>query len=184
MNVEKREQGESSILTINPSHKPIGIAVFVTLILVGFIVVLIQSIDQIIEGNFNLFFTIIFGFFFWGAYYKFFNFYWAILGNEIVEINPDFIRYTKCVWFLRRSKKYEKTKIGEFQIVDNSNSFGAAGTLMFGVSNINVQFNYGRKIETIGKQIDEDDAKQILIELENKSYATQSRYCLKKQVKV
>lgn len=88
-------EGESFILTITPSYKPIGIAVFVTLILAGFIVVFIQSVDQIIKGNFNLFFTMVFGLFFWGAYYNFFNFYWAILGNEVVEINNDFIRHTK-----------------------------------------------------------------------------------------
>ena len=170
MTIEKREQGESSILRINPSYRPIGIAVFVSLILAGFIVVFIQSIDQIIKSNFNLIFTIIFGLFFWGAYYNFFNFYWAILGNEIVEINNNFIRHTKCVWFLRHSKKYKKTEIGEVTIVDNSKSFGAAGTAIFGFSSINVQFNYGRKKKMIGKQIDQEGAEQILTELKNKNY--------------
>ncbi|MEB2777835.1 hypothetical protein SYJ56_21145 [Algoriphagus sp. D3-2-R+10] len=172
MNVEKRKQGESTILTINPSYKPTGIAVFVTLIFTGFIVIFTQSIEQIIKGNFNLFFTIVFGLFFWVAYFNFFNFYWAILGNKIVEINNDFIKHTKCVWFLRHSKKYRKTKIGEFKIVDSTNSFGAAGTAMFGFSNINVQYKYGRKKKMIGKQIDQEEAKLILTELKNKNYAT------------
>ncbi len=173
MNVERKAQGESSVLIIIPSYKPIGIAAFVTLILAGFIFLFLQSIQQIIKGEFSLFFTIFFGLFFWGAYHNFFNFYWAIMGSEIVEISKEFIKYTKCVGPLRHSKKYKKTKVGEFKIVDSSKSFGAAGTAMFGFSNIAVQFNYGRKKKMIGKQIDQEDAKQILIELQNQNYATE-----------
>ncbi len=173
MNIQKRIQGESSILTITPGYKPTGIAVFVTFMLAGFVIVFIQSIDQIIKSDFNLFFTLFLGLFFWGAYHTFFNFYWAILGYEVIEINNIFIRHTKCVWFLKDSIKYKKSKLGEFKIADNSNSFGSAGTAMFGFSNIHVQFLYGRKKKIIGKQIDKEEAEQILTELKNKHYATQ-----------
>lgn len=124
------------------------------------------------SGNYNLLFIIFFGFFFWAAYYNFFNAYWAILGDETIEIHNDFIRHTRYVWILRDSTKYLKTKIKDVKIIDASNSFGASGTSMFGFSNIHVQFTYGRKKKILGKQITQEEALLIMDEFKNKMYLT------------
>lgn len=168
MSLEKSVQDNSSILTIRPTHKPLGIAGFISILFIGFIVVLIQAIQRMGTGIDDLLVALPIGLFFGVAYYNFFNIFWVVLGSEVVEINGNTIKHTKCVWRIKRSRIYDKTKIKELKIVDGSNSFGAAGMGLFGLSNISVQFKYRGRKKRIGKQINLGEAKEIFQELKEK----------------
>lgn len=170
MSIETTAQENSSTLIIKPDQKPKGIVAFVSIILIGFIGVLFQSLYQLIIGEYNLLFIAFLCLFYWMAYFNFFHFYWAALGDEIIEISENSFTITKKVWILKRSKKYKKHKIGQLQIVDSSNAFGASGVELFGFSHINVRFKYGRKKDGFGKQINLKEAESIADELKKWGY--------------
>lgn len=172
MSLEINKQDDITILNIKPDNIIYWILGFVSLIFLGFIYVFYQAVYQMITGDLNIIFIVFIGFFFWMAYYNFFNFYFMILGSEIIEITDSYIKQTRVVWKIKHSKKYSKSKIKNIEILDSSNKFGADGIKMFGLSNINVTFKIGRKKKMIGKNINMDDAKLIIKELENRKYAT------------
>ncbi len=147
MSLELTKREKYSTLVIRPNNINWGIAGFVSLIFLGFIYILIQAIIQLITGDLNVLFIIFIGLFFWGAYYNFFNFYYMILGNEVIEIHDSFIKQTRAVWKITHSKKYLKSRIKKIEINYSSNEFGSVGLEMFGLSNINVTFKYGKKKE-------------------------------------
>ncbi|MCG6191588.1 hypothetical protein [Maribellus maritimus] len=173
MSLEIKKQEKYSTLVIRPNNIVWGIAGFVSLIFLGFVYILVQTIIQMITGDINVVFILFIGLFFWAAYYNFFNFYYMILGNEIIEIHDNYIKQKRTVWKITHSKKYLKSRITKIELNDSSNKFGAVGLEMFGLSTINVTFKYGSKKKAIGKQINMKEAKLIIGELENKMYATQ-----------
>ncbi|MCV9386016.1 hypothetical protein [Reichenbachiella ulvae] len=124
-------------------------------------------------GNFNMFFLPIFALFFWGFYYNFFNFYWAAIGDEEVEIKDNSIKITKRVKIFKHSSRYKKDKISNVELVDTSGSYGATGTAMFGFSDVHVYFKYGRKKKMIGKQIETEEGEIIIEELRRWGYDIQ-----------
>lgn len=159
-------------IAILPDHKARGIAFFITLIFSGFIYMFIQSILNIISGDFHLAFLPFFILFFYGAYVNFFNMYWITIGDEIIKIDNQVIRITKKVFFISSTKRFSLDRIKNIKLKDHSAKYGAAGTAMFGLSNINVLFSYGRKKKMIGKQINEQEGQEIINELERWKYAT------------
>lgn len=172
MAIHIKQNTHSSRITITPDQKAIGAAYFITLILAGFIYVLIESIMNIISGDFDLLFIPFFILFFYGAYINFFNMYWATIGDELIQVDNESIIITKKVIFISSSKRYKKGKMTNIELQDQSKSYGAAGISLFGLSNIHVLFKYGRKKKIIGKQINEQEGQEIINELERWKYAT------------
>nr|WP_321453143.1 hypothetical protein [uncultured Carboxylicivirga sp.] len=173
MSLKTTKQGNTTCFSIKPDNISWGVVAFVSLIFSVFIIGFIHIMTQIIIGEIHFVAILFFAFFFWAAYYNFFNFYYMLIGNEIIEIQDSYIKRTREVWKIRHSKKYFKLKINSIAISDSSNQFGAMGLEMFGLSTINVTFKYGKKKQIFGKQINMDEAKIIYSELAIRKYATQ-----------
>jgi len=173
MSLKIKKQEDNSIITIKPNKINWGMVGFLSLILLGFVFILIQIVNQMLTADLNPILILFVGFFFWAAYYNLFNFYYLIVGNEIIEIHDNYIKHTRNVWKISHSKKYLKPKIRNIELDDSTNKFGDIGIGMLGLSPIHVSFKYGRKKKLIGKQIGKDEAKIIIGELENKMYTTQ-----------
>ncbi len=172
MNLKIKRNYNSSTLVITPDFKPFGIVLFVTFILTGSLVVFYQTIEGLISGSIPLLFLIFLVPFFWGIYTNFFNFYWLTIGDEEIEMNKDFIRISRKIKILKKSKRYSRIKISDIELVEMSNNFGASGYAMLGLSNVHVLFKYGRKKHMIGKQIERYEAEQIIEELKHWGYTT------------
>lgn len=154
-------------LTIRPERKETLIAILLVVPVLGILVMFGKLIEQAITETLHPFFMITFLLFLWLAYKNFFGFYWATLGYETVEIHEKYIKLSKHVGKLNQSKEYLMANITELKVYDSRNDPGASGTAMFGFSNINVQFKYGKRTEIIGKQITQEEAERIISVLRN-----------------
>tara|TARA_R110000796_G_scaffold96719_1_gene202755 strand:- start:139502 stop:140017 length:516 start_codon:yes stop_codon:yes gene_type:complete len=154
-------------LIIRPERKEVLIAILLTFPMLGILVLLGMLMEQVVTGVIHPFFIVAFVLFLWGTYRTFFGFYWATLGYETVEIHEKYIKLSKHVGKLKQSKEYIMANISELKIYDSRNDFGASGTAMFGFSNVNVQFRYGKRTEIIGKQITQEEAEGIILVLRN-----------------
>ncbi len=173
MSLQTTKLGDATSFSIKPDNISWGVVAFVSLIFCAFIIGFIHVVTQIIIGELHFVAILFLGIFFWAAYYNFFNFYYMLIGNEIIEIQDSYIKHTRAVWKIRQSKKFLKPRINNVAISDSSNEFGAMGLKMFGLSTINVTFKYGKKKQMFGKQINMEEAKIIYSELVNRKYATQ-----------
>ena len=154
-------------LTIRPERKEVLIAILLTFPMLGILVLLGMLMEQVVTGAIHPFFIVVFVLFLWGTYRTFFGFYWATLGHETAEIHDKYLKLNKHVGKLKQSKEYIMTNITELKIYDSRNDPSASGTAMFGFSNVNVQFKYGKRTEIIGKQISQEEAEGIISVLKN-----------------
>ncbi|KYG81464.1 hypothetical protein EV198_1646 [Roseivirga ehrenbergii] len=154
-------------LTIRPERKETLIAILLVVPIVGILVMCGKLIEQALTDTLHPFFIVAFLLFLWLAYKNLFGFYWATLGYETVEIHEKYIKLSKHVGKLKESKEYIMANITELKVYDYRNDPGASGTAMFGFSNVNVQFKYGKRTEIIGKQITQEEAERIILVLRN-----------------
>jgi hypothetical protein len=168
MSIEIKQTGDSKILTLYPEHKPIHtvMGVFVFLWTSGIIYCLYLTVRQFVNGEIDLLFLLLGLLFCWFAYHVFFIFCWGFFGKEIIKIESKSIRYTKSVWFLNNTKRFIKSNISDLNVVDRSGSIGASGNTTFGLSNIHIDFLYKNKVKRFGKQLNREEADQILKELQ------------------
>jgi hypothetical protein len=168
MSIAKTQNNDTTILTIFPEYKPIHkvMGVFISLWMLGVIYSLFMSVKLLVNGEIDIFFFMLGILFFWLAYHIIFFFCWGFFGKEIIIIESKSIKYTKSFWILRRTKKFWKSNINELKVVDRSDSIGASGNKTFGFSNVHIQFFYKRKLKMIGKQINKEEADQILKEFQ------------------
>ncbi|GAB7088148.1 hypothetical protein [Marinifilum fragile] len=173
MNFEIKKNTEFTTINIKRDKVILGLVAFISLLFLGLVYIIARIGFELIYAEINPILLTIIGVFLWAAYYNFFNISYLLIGTENIEIHSNYIKHTKVVWLFRQSKKYLKKEIINIGIGDSSKGFGSIGLDFLGLSTIKVVVNLRKKKRMIGKQINTDQAKRIISEINSKMYATQ-----------
>ncbi|MEN8241704.1 MAG: hypothetical protein ABFS17_07275, partial [Chloroflexota bacterium] len=95
-----------------------------------------------------------------------YSFLWLIIGKEIFEANSSVLKVTRQLYSWKRTREYAAEDVKDLRVTTKQLWFGSTRALqkLLG-SNGMIAFDYGAKTIRFGLEIDEAEAKQIILAL-------------------
>ena len=91
-------------------------------------------------------------------------FFWLIAGKEVVETNSKVLKVSRQIFAWKRTREYVTSDVKDLRVTTKQSGFGSGRSLqkLLGLNGM-IAFDYGAKTFRFGLEIEEAEAKQIII---------------------
>ena len=113
---------------------------------------------------FLFFFLVLLGFGAFGVY----RFLWMLAGKEVIEANSKLLRVTRQLFSWKREKEYFADEVKDLRVTLIQHGFSSSRSIRKPfISNDMITFDYGAKTLRFGSEIEEAEAKQIILAIKD-----------------
>ncbi len=93
-----------------------------------------------------------------------YDFFWLIAGKEVIETNSKVLKVSRQIFAWKRTREYVTSDVKDLRVTTKQSGFGSGRSLqkLLGLNGM-IAFDYGAKTFRFGLEIEEAEAKQIIL---------------------